>query len=257
MKKIRIIGMVLMTIIMGVSFTSCNPDNKQEEATKKLVKFSVNGSETILKYDNQGHLIGYSDVYSFEDITYTDTYTYVWGDNTIEITLDINGESQEKSTLNLENGLASEINDNPLIFNSSFKYNSSNRLIECKNSMGTRTFEWNDDMLTANHNNSNISTRDDSYTYDKNYTTKGYNPLIPYYTTTDLLYVAHPELAGLVTQKLFDSESSTATVANKEYVFSYKYEYEFDEDGYVNKVIVRHNEEDCERIAAEYTMIWE
>ena len=78
MKKIRIIGMVLMAIIMGVSFTSCNPDDKQEEATKKLVKFSINGSETILKYDDQGHLIEFSDIYDLEEAgTYIYTYSFV------------------------------------------------------------------------------------------------------------------------------------------------------------------------------------
>ena len=44
---------------------------------------------------------------------------------------------------------------------------------------------------------------------------------------------------------------------DKEYTFSYKYEYGFDEDGYVNKAIVRHNEEDCEHIVSEYTFVWE
>ena len=47
MKKIRIIGMLLLAIIMGVSFTSCNPDNKQEEATKKLVKIRYINDEKI------------------------------------------------------------------------------------------------------------------------------------------------------------------------------------------------------------------
>ena len=252
--------MVLMAIIMGVSFTSCNPDDKQEEATKKLVKFSINGSETILKYDDQGHLIEFSDIYDLEEAgTYIYTYSFVWNENSIDITVDLNNDLIEKCTLLLENGLASEIVGNAFVFDSTFKYNSSNRLIECKNFLGTRSLEWNDDMLTANHNNSSISTSNDSYTYDKNYTTKGYNPLIPYYTTTptDLLYVAHPELAGLATQKLFDIENSNATINDKEYIYSYKYEYKFDEDGYVNKVTVRHNVKDCEHVVSEYTFVWE
>ena len=70
-------------------------------------------------------------------------------------------------------------------------------------------------------------------------------------------FTAHPELAGMTTQKLFNSESSISTIGGKEYTFSYKYEYGFDEDGYVNKAIVKHNEEDCEHILSEYTFVWE
>jgi len=102
--------MVLMAFIVGVSFTSCKPDNG-EEPTKKLVKFTFNGDENILKYDDQGHLI------------------------------------------------------------------------ECENFMGTKSLEWNDDKLITIHVNSSITTRNESYTYEKNYITKGYNPIIPYTIT--------------------------------------------------------------------------
>ena len=259
MKTFRIIGMVLMAIVMGVSFVSCNPDDKQEEPTKKLVKFGHGNNETILKYDEQGHLIEYSDVMGLEGLTKTYTYTYVWGENTIDITLDVNGgESQEKCTLDLANGLASGISENPLTFHSSFKYNSSNRLIETESFMGTRSLEWNDDKLIAKHDSFSIATNNDTYAYDKNYTTKGYNPLIPYVTTTDLLYVAHPELAGLATEKLYNSETSNKTLGNKEYTFAYKYTYEFNEDGYVTKAIVTGiNEENEEYKVNEYTFVWE
>ena len=135
--------MVLVAIFMVVNFTSCNPDDKKEEQTKRLVMFGAGGHETILKYDDQGHLIEYAEVIG----SYTYTFTYVWGENTIDITLDANGLAQETCTLKLENGLASEISENPLTFHSSFKYNSSNRLIECENYMGRRTLEWNDDKL--------------------------------------------------------------------------------------------------------------
>ena len=124
--------------------------------------------------------------------------------------------------------------------------------------MRTQALEWNDDELVAIHSYSFISTSNTSYTYDPNATTKGYNPLIPYtISPTNFLYVAHPELVGLATQKLFNSENFNSTMNDKEYTFSYKYEYGVDEDGYVNKIIVRHNEEDCEHIVNEYTMVWE
>ncbi len=252
MKKIRIIGMILVAIIMGVNFTSCNPD--KDEPTKKLVMFGHNGNEKILNYDDQGHLIGYSD----EIGGIATTYTFVWGENTIDITIDLGGLSQEKCTLKLENGFASEISENPLTFSSSFKYNSSNRLIECKNWLCTRSLEWDDDKLMVKHDDAAIGTGKDTYTYNNN-TTKGYNPLIPFLVTpTELLYVAHPELAGLASQKLIDTEDTYDLLGyDEEYTYSYKYEYGFDEDGYINKVIVRHNEEDCEHIVSEYTFVWE
>lgn len=249
--------MVLMAIVMGVNFTSCKPNN-EEETTKKLVKFCHDNRETILKYDDQGHFIEYSEVLGLDGVFHTYTYTYVWKENAIEITLGMDGVAMEKSTLDLENGLASGISDNPLVYTSSFKYNSANRLIECENFMGAQSIEWNDDKLTATNSNSIIGPINYSYTYDKNYTTKGYNPLIPYtISSTEMLFVAHPELAGLATQKLFNSESSSSIINDKEYTSSYKYEYEFDEDGYINKAIVRHNEEDCEHIVSEYTFVWE
>ena len=258
MKTFRIIGMVLIAIIMGVNFTSCKPNNNEEETTKKLVKFCHGNRETILKYDDQGHFIEYSEVMGLDSVFHTYTYTYVWKENAIEITLGMDGVAMEKSTLDLENGLASGISDNPLVYTSSFKYNSANRLIESENFMGSQSIEWNDDKLTATCNNSLVNTKNESFTYEKNYTTKGYNPLIPYtISSTEMLYVAHPELAGLATQKLFNSENSISIMNDKEYTFSYKYEYGFDEDGYVNKAIVKHNEEDCEHIVSEYTFVWE
>jgi hypothetical protein len=130
----------------------------------------------------------------------------------------MDGVAMEKSTLDLENGLASGISENPLVFTSSFKYNSANRLIESTNFMGTQSIEWNDDKLTATNSNSIIGPINYSYTYDKNYTTKGYNPLIPYtISSTEMLFVAHPELAGLATQKLFNSESSSSIINDMEY----------------------------------------
>ena len=257
MKTFRIIGMVLMAIVMGVSFVSCNPDDKQEEPTKKLVKIRHINNETILKYDDQGHLNEYSYIYDLGEIgTYIYTYSFVWNENSIDITFDRNGLEQEKSTLLLENGLASEIVGNAITFDSTFKYNSSGRLIEHQNYLGTRLLEWNDDKLITSHSNRS-ALGNNTFTYENNYTTKGYNPIIPYLEKSEYLFVAHPELAGLATQKLFNTRTNTFTLNDTTYTFSDKFLYEFDADGYVNKAIVKHNEEDCEHIVSEYTFVWE
>jgi hypothetical protein len=100
-------------------------------------------------------------------------------------------------------------------------------------------------------------TESDTYTYENNYTTKGYNPIIPYHETTEFLFVAHPELAGIKTQKLYNTHTNICTLYDTTYTYSDKFIYEFDEDGYVNKAIVKHNEEDCEHILSEYTFVWE
>ena len=100
-------------------------------------------------------------------------------------------------------------------------------------------------------------TENNTYTYENNYTTKGYNPIIPYLEKSAYLFVAHPELVGLATQKLFNTHTNPSTLNDTTYTYSDKFIYEFDEDGYVNKAIVKHNEEDCEHIVSEYTFVWE
>ncbi len=258
MQKFITIGMVLMAIVMGVNFTSCKPDNNEEEPTKKLVKIRYINDEKILKYDDQGHLSEYSYIYDLGEIgTFIFKYSFVWNENSIDITFDRNGLEQEKCTLLLENGLASGIVGNAITFDSTFKYNSSDRLIEHKNYSGTHLLEWNDDKLITSHSNHSEMTENNTYTYENNYTTKGYNPIIPYLEKSEYLFVAHPELAGLATQKLFDTHTNTYTLNDTTYTYSDKFLYEFDADGYVNKVIVKHNEEDCEHIVSEYTFVWE
>ena len=69
--------------------------------------------------------------------------------------------------------------------------------------------------------------------------------------------MAHPELAGLTTQNLFDSRIGSNIIYDYELSYSNKYEYEFDEDGYVNKVIVTEVEEGGEEIMSESTYVWE
>ena len=259
MKKFKLIGMVLVAIIMGVNFTSCKPDDEPEkpedpvvEPTKKLVAFN----ETTFKYDDQGRLI---ECIEYMSVDFKIKYTYVWGENTIDINIYFNDnpESSNSCTLNLENGLASGLTGNPFTFLSSFKYNASNRIIETQSFMGTRTLEWNDDMLISQEDKFNTGNGSNTYTYYNNKTTKGYNPHLAYCITIEYLYVAHPELIGLATPKLIETETSYDVVGENEYTSSYRYEYEFDEDGYVNKVIVICVADDDEYIISEYIMTWE
>ena len=250
-----------MAIVMGVNFTSCNPDDKQEEPTKKLVKFCYDIVETTFKYDDQGRLIESVEVRTGD--TFTKSYTYVWGKNTIDINGYINGENFEKCTLFLENGLASKLNGFSASVDSTYTYNSSGRLVKCEGIWGTESIEWNDDKLIATHSNSNINTDNDSYSYDKNYTTKGYNPLISSGILVNSLFTVHPELAGMTTQKLFNSIDNNSIIHsdndNTQYIYTTNYRYEFDEDGYVNKAIVTviDEGETEEYNVNEYTFVWE
>lgn len=251
--------MVLAAIIMGVNFTSCKPDNTEEPTedpveipAKKLVKFTTGVSEMFFSYDDQDRLI------ECEKVTqsYTFTYTYVWGENTIDIHENVDGDYYLKCTLNLVNGLAHQITEDPQLNDSIFKYDSSNRLIECGGRLDTKLLEWNDDMLTSIQLNGDNTTGHITYSYDKNSTTKGYNPLLPYEVTDDL-YIAHPELAGIATQKLYDTKTSSAIMYEYEFSASFKNEYEFDEDGYVKKVIVTRVNEGGEETIDEYICVWE
>ena len=255
MKKIRIIGMVLAAIIMGVSFTSCNPD--KEVPAKKLVKFTCSEtSETTFKYDEQGRLIECVNYTIYNDKT--DVYTYVWNENTIDFTFKLASIYDLYFTLELENGLVSKFTTDPLFFNNFFEYNSSGRLIKYQDVMTTQSLEWNDDkLITHKYEDAVVSTGIDTYSYDKNYTTEGYNPFLSFIITREFLYVAHPELAGLATKKLYNNETSYVKTSDSEYTNSYKYEYGFDEDGYVNKVLVKKIEENGETLIDEYLMIWE
>ena len=255
--------MVLMAIVMGVNFTSCKPDDKQEEPTKKLVKFCYDIVETTFKYDDQGRLIESVEVQNEVTSLFTTSYTYVWGDNTIDINGNINGIELEKCTLFLENGLASKLNGFSPSVDSTYTYNSSGRLVKCEGIWGTESIEWNDDKLIATHSNSNINTDNDSYSYDKNYTTKGYNPLISSGILVNSLFTVHPELAGMTTQKLFNSIDNNSIIHsdndNTQYIYTTNYRYEFDEDGYVNKAIVTTIDEGEteEYNVNEYTFVWE
>ena len=255
--------MVLMAIVMGVNITSCKPDDKQEEPTKKLVKFCYDIVETTFKYDDQGRLIESVEVQNEVTSLFTTSYTYVWGDNTIDINGNINGIELEKCTLFLENGLASKLNGFSPSVDSTYTYNSSGRLVKCEGIWGTESIEWNDDKLIATHSNSNINTDNDSYSYDKNYTTKGYNPLISSGILVNSLFTVHPELAGMTTQKLFNSIDNNSIIHsdndNTQYIYTTNYRYEFDEDGYVNKAIVTTIDEGEteEYNVNEYTFVWE
>ena len=261
MKTFRIIGMVLMAIVMGVNFTSCKPNNNEEEPTKKLVKFSYDIVETTFKYDDQGRLIESVEVRTGD--TFTKSYTYVWGDNKIDINGKINGNVHDKCTLFLENGLASQLKGFSPSIDSTYTYNSSGRLVKCEGIWGTESIEWNDDKLIATHSDDNISTDNDSYSYDKNYTTKGYNPLISSGILVNSLFTVHPELAGMTTQKLFNSIGNNSIIHddndNTQYIYTTIYRYEFDEDGYVNKAIVTAIDEGEteEYNVNEYTFVWE
>lgn len=247
--------MVLMAIIMGVNFTSCKPD--KETPKKKLAMFSCYEKfKTTFKYDEQGHLIECIDYNILSGST--DIYTYFWNENSIFFTLNLNNPVKINFTLELENGLVSKYIGKPLFFNNFFKYNSYGKLIECQDLMGTISLKWNDDkLITNNYKDSVVTTGIDTYSYDKNYTTEGYNPILSYFITREFLYVAHPEIAGLATQKLYNNETCYSKTSDSEDTNSYKYEYEFDEDGYVNKVIVKKIEENGESILDEYLMTWE
>ena len=259
MKTFRIIGMVLMAIVMGVNFTSCKPNNNEEEPTKKLVKFSYDIVETTFKYDDQGRLIESVEVQKEDSSLFTTAYTYVWGDNTIEFTHSINGNVCGNHTLILENGLLTKLDSVYPFFDSTYTYNASGRVVKCEGFFSSRSFKWNDDRLIEKKIVSKSNTNIQTYAYETNATTKGYNPLISRSVIANDLFTAHPELTGTKSQQLFSSNHNYTIFYsdNEEYDYTLNYKYEFDEDGYVNKAIVTYDTEEGEVVNEIYTMVWE
>ena len=265
--KMMRIALVAAGVIAGV--TSCSKDGGDDTAAKKkkLVKLAYNGAEMTFKYDAQGHLTEAIDTYKLNGHDASETSTYVWGENTIDITFTSksveSGEEkiyQETATLNLENGLAKDISGGLMILgNNKFSYDSSGHLTGFSGFVSDLTLEWNGDKL--------MSMRDDlimvgsrsvqTYTYSTDTVTKGYNPLISMEVSTNHLFLAHPELSGIKTGQLPDVRVNEGVLALSPYTWTYYYTYEFDKDGYVTKITATGDIDGEEASPTVYTLVWE
>ena len=253
--------MALAAILLCVNFTSCSKDDDPTEETeeggivvsgKKLAQ--IVGTETsedgsysgtyayVFNYDSQGKLV--QAVYSEEDDMYKDTrgYQFVWGDDAIKVNrVDGSGSSL---TYNLNDKLVRN-SDN----GDTFSYNSSNKFAK-----GIYEYDyvvttiWDGDKLVS------ISRDEEDVTLKYgNSCQKGYFPLIA--TTIQdnpefsLLFMAHPEIAGIRTSQLptnvtvtedYSGETETSTIT-----------YEFDKEGYISKFKIKRSDG-----SSTYTLTW-
>lgn len=276
MKTFRFIGMALFAVLMCVNFTSCSggdddPTEEPEEGGvvvngKNLVKIvgkSANGSysETYtFSYDNKGRLIAATEAEEEGGYKETDTFELVWGDDAIKVT--------EKSTYSgsiytesyiftLKNGLV-QYEDEEDGARGTYTYNSSNKLIKYSNSEDwTNTAIWDGDKLVS------ISDSDDDATLKYgNSCKKGYFPFIATMIDTGecpLLFMAHPEIAGMRTTQLPTSITWTHTddYSGKTDSETSTMEYEFDKEGYISKIIGKETDSDGSTDTYIYTLTWQ
>ena len=240
--------MALVAILLCVNFTSCSKDDDPTEETeeggivvsgKKLAKIVGTGSDEAgsysemytFNYDSQGRVV--QAVSSYEDDGYKDTrsYQFVWGDDAIKVNCaDGSGSSL---TFNLNDQLVRNSDDGD-----SFLYNSSNRF--AKGIYGSNyvvTATWDGDKIVSISRSENGYKEDLTFKYG-NSCKKGYFPLIAM-TIQDnlefcLLFMAHPEIAGMRTSQL--PTSSTVTEDYLGETETSTITYEFDKEGYISKI---------------------
>lgn len=234
MKTFKFWWLALVAIVMSASFTSCskdNPDGEDLSNEKKLTKIistqtAENYSSTYtytytFTYNDNGKLIEATELATGGS---SRTEKFAWGDNTIKIngTYQLSSDPARNytSTCTFENGLVQLSEDGER-----FSYNSANRLIQ----YAGLSFTWDKDKLVS------ISSgySDVTYTYGES-CKKGYFLV---FDMEDLLFMAHPELAGIRTKQLPTSATYTYEDNNSSAETS-SYTYEFDPDGYPTKITI-------------------
>lgn len=256
--------MALFAVLMCVNFASCSSDDDPTEekeeggvvvSGKKLVKIVSAGSydnETYtFGYDDEGRLIEATEIEEEEGYKDTETYQFIWGDDAIKVVEKGTGYT-ESFTLTLKNGLVQNNHNGNL-----FTYNNANKFIKCTSDYEDETFSaiWDGDKLVSISEYNNEAT----LTYGQS-CKKGYFPFIATMMANDgdaILFMAHPEIAGMRTTQLptsitwtyrgyYGTESETSTM-----------EYEFDKEGYITKITVKETDSDGGTSTTTYTLTWE
>lgn len=229
MKTLRMFGMALVAIIMGVSLSSCNKDENPENDgdfsnEKKLVKevWEEDGATTTYSYsyiyDDKGRLV---------KSTGTGMWNreYIWGDDAI---------MSSGKTYTIENGLIQTYGG------MTFTYNKSDKLIKIEENMFT-TAIWDGDRLVA-------VDEDITLTYSGESCKKGF--YLPYcIILEEPLLSAHPELFGMRSKQL------PKTISGRDWTETYS--YEFNEEGYVSKVTILYKNSKNVSYTDTVTYIWE
>ena len=262
MKTFRIIRVALMAVLLAASFGACSK-MENDEPQKRLVKIAYNDPSILdfcltFKYDNKGLLKSSTleTVFFYESTSSTliETYDYEWNSQSIDVMVTSSDDGiiveQYEYTYHLSEGLIhSKTYSDGNGYEFSLGYDSSNRLTLYDDQM----IAWDNDKLTS------INVDQPEYWYTKSYTygntpqIKGYSPLLLLSITGESLILSHPEIAGLMTNKIPETEITLPNESNK----LTRYEYEIDKDGYISKVIEIATQAGVELWSTEYTIEWE
>lgn len=242
MKIFRLFGVATVAILLFANLTACsNDDDNGGWGTKgkRLIKAESDYSSFSFFYDNQGRLIEAREVYTEDGRTYN--YTFNWDDNSIKESWD--GEYQ--ASYFLENGLVRRLQWDGS--SSDYcKYNMDGRFTHYNS---TKQAEWEDDRLVLWYTGDVYIT----YTYDNFSCEKGYLP--PIFLFDSPLYMAHPGIFGLKTNKLPSASSSNIDDSGRN-IENSTYEYEFT-NGYVTKIIEKVKEtKDGSDYTLTYKLTW-
>ena len=246
MKTLRMSGLAFIVILLSGSFTSCskgeNPENDGDYSNeKKLVRFvDTSGEESYtytFSYDEKGRLTKAESIQEYRSTNiitnYTYSYEFTWHNDGITTTWTSSGSPEHYScTLSLNNGLVLREGNND--YTANYTYNSENRLVKFSDGeYWTSTLNWDGDKLKS------MSVGEENYTFAYNESCmKGYSAIIPYVVSPGecgLLFMAHPELAGMRTKQLPASVNGQT------------FSYEYDKEGYVSKIVLEDS---------IYTLTW-
>lgn len=266
MKTFRLIGAALLAVLMCANFASCSKDDDakntdvggndeggNQEVTvneKKLVKMAINDETYTFSYDDEGRLCSATEIDIYGNTTDKYEYQFIWGDDAVVVKYERTGgygsDYTETYTLTLKNGLvrSSEYG------NATIYYNSSNRFIRSEEVTDGINIDaiWDKDKFVSVERyfrNDSFTEYEASLTYGET-CKKGYFPLIPEMIDFDcnILFMAHPEIAGMRTNQL----PNTYSPDDEEFSLT----YEYDKEGYISKIKMKNEDGDSET----YTLTW-
>ena len=262
-RKMRIVWMALISILMGVNFTSCSKIDDEKAVEKKLLRFTTQNLSTkttmTFRYDENGHLESAQQQIDDGSNTNFSVYKFTWNANSIDVTVTKSADWIENTTITLENGLAKEQSEDYLFGEKhTYTYDSSNRLVETYRTYYEMSMEWEDDKLTYMQNSNFMLGSKQRFEYESSSLAKGYCPLIPHRIGSGILFVAHPELGGMRTCQAPVKESVEQTIMGMSFSpYTSVYVCEYDNDGYITKMTETYKRDDeSDAKTFIHTMTW-
>ena len=164
MKTIRLLGMTLTAIIISVSLSACGDDDSDSPETlmnpeakhiTRIVQEEDDGDKTeyIFSYDSQGRVTSMVEKETDRtraSYTYTQTYDFTYGDNTVTI----NRDNKYTYAYSLLNGRItsckreSQYSSNTQAKVTTYSYDTQGHLVSMNENDENRTYTWSGGDLT-------------------------------------------------------------------------------------------------------------